>query len=350
MKAFLRALVWLFLFTLLVVGSAAGYLYREYQSFLQQPLTIPDSGVEVLISKGSAYPSIIRQLEAAGMTRSSWHWRLLGRLRSDSPEGRYQAGEYRFLPGLNPSQVLDRIAAGDVVHYSFTIIEGWTVRQMRLALAELPRLERVTGNWSEAELADALGIVTQHPDANILEGWFLPASYDYHRGHTDLDILRRAHRAMQQALEQSWQQRAGDLPYQNPYELLTMASIVEKETGLPDERDQVAGVFVRRLHKGMRLQTDPTIIYGLGAAFDGNLKRIHLRTDGPYNSYTRHGLPPSPIALPGVEALEAAAHPADGTALYFVATGDGGHVFSSTLAEHERNVDRYQRKRKPKSK
>ena len=335
------------LFTLLLITgvAAAVWLYRDYQNFLETPLRIAEPGITLVIEPGTSYPAMVGQLATAGLTTKNWHWRVLGRLRQGTALGSYQAGEYFFASGSLPGQVLDRIAVGDVVRYSYTVVEGWSVRQLRQTLAELPRLQRLTTDWSDAQLAAELGLPAGEEITNPLEGWFLPATYDYHYGHSDLDLLQRAHRAMREALDQAWAGRADNLPYDNPYDLLTMASIVEKETGLPDERDQVAGVFVRRLHKGMRLQTDPTIIYGLGAAFDGNLRRVHLRTDGPYNTYTRHGLPPSPIALPGREALAAAAHPAAGDALFFVATGNGGHAFSATLAEHERNVDRYQRRR-----
>lgn len=339
---------------LVAVGA---WLYQDFNRFRSQALNIPAAGLELYIAHGSSYTAIVRQLAENDVTEASWHWRLLGRLRRDQGRDGYQAGEYRFASGLVPDTLLDQLASGDVVHYAFSMIEGWTVSQMRKKLAEMPRLEHVTIDWSDQQLAEALGITALSDDSNqpvakvednILEGWFLPASYDYHLGHTDLDILKRAHTAMRNALEEIWAERDESLPYARPYDLLTMASIVEKETGLPEERPAVAGVFVRRLRKGMRLQTDPTIIYGLGSSFDGNLKRIHLRTDGPYNTYTRHGLPPTPIALVGVAALKAAAHPEPGKALYFVATGDGGHVFSNTLNEHERNVDRYQRRRRSK--
>lgn len=339
---------WILAIILIVVavGGTAAYLYTDFQNFMQRPLAISADDETLLIPHGSSYSAMVRQLAERNYTQLSWHWRVLGKLRQEQGRAQYQAGEYQLNVGATPNQVLDQIVDGDVVHRSFTIIEGWTAARMRQELAEVPAILRVTADWDDARLAAELGISAQHPDANILEGWFLPASYDYHRGHSDLDVLKRAHAAMQTALDSAWSAREEGLPYQNPYELLTMASIVEKETGKASERPEVAGVFVRRLHKGMRLQTDPTIIYGLGAAFDGNLKRIHLRTDGPYNTYTRFGLPPSPIALLGEAALTAAAHPAEGESLYFVATGDGGHVFSKTLAEHERNVDRYQRRRK----
>ncbi|GAB4198354.1 MAG: endolytic transglycosylase MltG [Wenzhouxiangellaceae bacterium] len=337
----MRWLIGLLLVIMLMAAAVGAWGYREYQQFLQQPLTIAEEAPVISISPGSSYTAIVNQLRAAGMTDASWQWRLLGRLR----QGTYQAGEYRLRSGQTPVQVLDQIAAGAVVHYYFTIIEGWTVAQLRQQLAELPKLTMIARDWSDERLADELGIEAHNADGNRLEGWFLPASYDYHLGHSDLDLLQRAHQAMTQALAQAWQQRQPELPLTSPYELLTLASIVEKETGVPDERSAIAGVFIRRLKQGMRLQTDPTIIYGLGAAFDGNLRRVHLRTDNPYNTYTRHGLPPSPIALPGSDALLAAGQPAAGEALFFVATGNGGHAFSATLAEHERNVDRYQRKR-----
>lgn len=338
----MRWLLRLSLMLMLTLSAILFYFYVEYQSFNKQELNLPETGMTVLFQSGMSYPAMIKKLEAQGVTHFDWRWRVLGRLHQQS----YQAGEYHLEPGLKPLDLLNRLHQGRVFRHQFTIIEGWTVAQLRQALAELPRLRIETTDWDQARLSKALGIVYDDTITAPLEGWFLPETYDYGYGDSDFDLLQRAHRAMLDALNDVWQSRDPSLPYQTPLQLLTMASIVEKETAVADERAQVAGVFVRRLQKGMRLQTDPTIIYGLGASFDGNLKRIHLRTDNPYNTYTRHGLPPTPIALPGRAALEAAVAPADGNSLFFVATGDGRHVFSANLAEHERNVDRYQRRRR----
>ena len=225
-----------------------------------------------------------------------------------------------------------------MVRHAVRLIEGWSWRR---ALAEIQSHPLVkTTVESPAEVARALELPTPDP-----EGWFLPATYDFRRGATDIALLEMAHRAMVERLERVWPERSGGLPYRDPYEALILASIVEKETAVPEERPRVAGVFVRRLQRGMRLQADPTVIYGLGERFDGNLTRRDLRRDSPYNTYRRGGLPPTPIALPGAAAIHAALHPASGDELFFVATGEGRHVFSNTLAEHRKAVDAWQRRR-----
>ncbi len=236
--------------------------------------------------------------------------------------------------------MLDRIVAGRVIQYPLTIVEGWTFRQLRQALAAHPQLTQTLAGLSDAEIMARLGRPGAHP-----EGWFLPDTYHFPKGFTDEAFLRRALTAMEQRLTQVWERRAPDTPLNDPYQALVLASIIEKETGVAAERAEIAGVFARRLRLGMRLQTDPTVIYGLGEAFDGNLRRRDLEADTPYNTYTRPGLPPTPIALPGLAALEAAAQPAAGDALYFVADGQGGHVFSRTLEEHHRAVRRYQQRK-----
>ncbi|MDX1381368.1 MAG: endolytic transglycosylase MltG, partial [Xanthomonadales bacterium] len=238
--------------------------------------------------------------------------------------------------GLKPAELLARLASGDVIRYRFTIVEGWTVRQMLAALRDDPVLEQTLPNAAEPDWQAVIGADFEHP-----EGWFLPETYQFVRGDRDVDLLARAHGAMQAALDEAWDARADDLPVAEPYELLILASIVEKETGVPAERAEVAGVLVRRLQRGMRLEVDPSVIYGMGDAYDGNIRRADLARDTPYNTYTRHGLPPTPIALPGRAALLATAQPADGDALYFVADGSGGHTFSATYEEHQRAVRRW---------
>ena len=228
--------------------------------------------------------------------------------------------------------------AGKVLQHRVTIIEGWNIRQLRAALKRADPLLHTTDDLDDAALMQRLGFGGQHP-----EGRFLPETHIYQRGDSDVDVLKRAHAAMEKALDEAWQSRAPDLPINTPYELLTLASIIEKETALASERPQIAGVFMRRLQIGMRLQTDPTVIYGIGAAYDGNIRRRDLTTDTPYNTYTRAGLTPTPIAMPSRDALMAAAQPAAGDALYFVAVGDGSgaHVFSSSLDQHNAAVARY---------
>jgi UPF0755 protein len=252
---------------------------------------------------------------------------------------RLQAGEYALTPGLTPPALLERIVAGQVIQYPLTVVEGWTFRQLRQALAAHPKLVQTLAGLSDAEIMTRLGRPGDHP-----EGRFLPDTYHFPAGFTDAAFLRRALTAMDQRLADLWKRRSPAAPLQEPYQALILASIIEKETGMAAERAEIAGVFARRLRQGMRLQTDPTVIYGLGEAFDGNLRRRDLETDTPYNTYTRAGLPPTPIALPGLAALEAAVNPADGDTLYFVADGEGGHVFSRTLEEHNRAVRRYQLK------
>ncbi|GIX21291.1 MAG: hypothetical protein KatS3mg121_0074 [Gammaproteobacteria bacterium] len=262
-------------------------------------------------------------------------------LRVRDLDGRLKAGEYTVRPGERLVDLVDRIARGEVSLHAFTIVEGWTFAQLRRALRDSPLFTPTLAGLDDAAVMAALGRPGRHP-----EGWFLPETYHVARGSSDRVLLERALEAMERALEAVWAGRDPDLPLRDPYELLILASIVEKETAVPDERPLIAAVFVNRLRRGMRLQTDPTVIYGLGEAFDGNLRRADLRRDTPYNTYTRNGLPPTPIALPGRAALEAAAHPADSDVLYFVARGDGRHHFSRTLAEHNAAVDRYQRRRR----
>jgi UPF0755 protein len=244
-----------------------------------------------------------------------------------------KAGEYRLEPGMTPPDLLGKLARGEVIQYRFTIVEGWTLQQLLAALATDPLLGEAMPAAESRAWLEALV-----PDHANPEGWFLPETYLYTRGDSYLDVLRRSYQAMRNALDHAWGARVADHPAATPYELLVLASIIEKETALDEERGDVSGVFVRRLQKGIRLQTDPTVIYGLGAGFDGDIRNRDLTTDSPYNTYMRPGLPPTPIALPGRASLLAAARPAPGDALYFVADGSGGHTFSATLEEHQKAV------------
>ncbi|MCG6871102.1 MAG: endolytic transglycosylase MltG [Gammaproteobacteria bacterium] len=258
-------------------------------------------------------------------------------LRGDA--GRIRAGEYRIESG-NVRQLLDQLVSGAVVAWHFTLVEGWTFAQLRKALAAEDKLKNTLGaEISDAELMKRLGRAGLHP-----EGRFFPDTYQYTRGTPDQALLERAAARMDAVLAELWPERAPGLPLETPYEALILASIVEKETGLATERPLIAGVFINRLRRNMRLQTDPTVIYGLGAAFDGNLRRRDLEADTPYNTYTRTGLPPTPIALAGREAIVAVLHPADTKALYFVARGDGSHEFSQTLEQHNEAVIQFQLK------
>ena len=325
-------LIALLVAVLLLAGGAAAWSAWE-------ALDAPGPAAEdvvVEVPQGASLARIASRLQAAGVVRHARLFEWYG--RATGVAGQVRAGEYRIPARSTPRQVMAQLVGGEVVLHSLTIVEGWTFRQMRAAIEAHPAVRVTTDGLSGEEIMARLGQPDQHP-----EGWFLPETYRFPLGTADLEIMRLAHEAMRRALEAAWAQRRDPLPLESPYEALILASIIEKESGLADERPQIAGVFVRRLERGMRLQTDPTVIYGAGPDFEGRLRRVHLDTDTPYNTYTRAGLPPTPIALPGRSALLAAVQPADGKALFFVATGhpDGSHVFSETLEEHNRAVQRY---------
>jgi UPF0755 protein len=325
-----KGLIWAIAVLLVLAAGIAAVGWRSYQTFLQTPLELPADGLVFELSPGTSGNELVRQLGTLGVTRAGWQWRLLMRLEPAV----YRAGEYRLRSGLLPPELLGLLSSGKVIQHRFTLVEGWNFRQLAAALARDPVLVHDLDfdfPGQRAQVESLFGL--EHP-----EGWFLPETYLFVRGDSDRDILQRAYAAMRQALEQAWADRADDLPLSSPYELLILASIVEKETALDSERARIAGVFVQRLRKGMRLQTDPTVIYGLGESFDGDIRSRDLKTDTPYNTYTRHGLPPTPIAMPGRESLRAAARPEEGDALYFVADGEGGHTFSRTLEEHREAV------------
>ncbi|MEE4659330.1 MAG: endolytic transglycosylase MltG [Halieaceae bacterium] len=297
----------------------------------------PAPGVQdiLLVGSGASLSTIAAQLAEKDVLRWPRLWTLAARLQG--LDARVQRGEYSLVTARSPRQLLQMLVAGDVVTYSVTLAEGLNFRQAFELVQQQEALAKVLTGPEDKALLSVIA-PQEHP-----EGWFFPDTYVFRRGETDLDILRQAHRRMRTALAEAWTDREEGLPYREPYEALIMASIVEKETGLPAERGQIAGVFVRRLQRGMRLQTDPTVIYGLGPDFDGNLRKKHLADDtNLYNTYRHKGLPPTPIALPGREALAAAVRPVQGSALYFVARGDGSHQFSTTLAEHESAVRQYQ--------
>eukprot|EP00163_Fabomonas_tropica_P026327 TRINITY_DN4791_c0_g2_i1.p1 TRINITY_DN4791_c0_g2~~TRINITY_DN4791_c0_g2_i1.p1 ORF type:complete len:326 (-),score=34.79 TRINITY_DN4791_c0_g2_i1:1046-2023(-) len=305
---------------------------------LDRPITLQEP-LLFNVPSGAAFSQIARKLEREGLVADSLWLRLYGRL---SPEqARIKAGEYEFSDGMTPKTMVEAMVAGDTKHWSIQFIEGWTFRDMRAALAQSPRLNQETADWSDEEIMDALGAEGEHP-----EGRFFPDTYLFISSESDLDLIRRAYKKMSDVLTEEWAGREEGLPYASPYEALIMASIVERETGAPHEREQVAGVFVRRLEKGMRLQTDPTVIYGMGDKYKGRIGSRDLRTYTPYNTYRINGLPPTPIALPGREAIHAALNPDDGEALYFVARGDGTHKFSRTLREHQKAVREFQLNRR----
>ncbi|MGE7136381.1 endolytic transglycosylase MltG [Luteibacter sp. NPDC031894] len=328
------------LLVVLIAAIAAGsWLWFDWARFAGTPLAVPSTGQSIDVVRGASFKDIVRDLRARKVTRGSpLYWRLLAMQMRAS--GRLHAGEYALRPGMTPRDLLADMATGKVMQRNFTIVDGWTFSDLRRALAAVDTLTHDTAGVDGAELMKRLGAEGDDP-----EGRFLPETYAYVKGDTDSSILKRAYVAMTKTLDAAWTGRAQDLPLATPYEALILASIVEKETGRADERPRIAGVFVRRLQLRMLLQTDPTVIYGMGSAYAGNIHRSDLTTDSPYNTYTRVGLPPTPIALPGRAAIQAALHPAEGKELYFVARGDGSHVFSSTLEQHNRAVACYQLKR-----
>ena len=319
---------------LLLAGMGAGVLWQWWHTSAPgQP------GQVITIAEGSSLSAVARDLERAELLRWPRAWTTIARLQGR--DARIHRGEYRFDSDITPGQLLDALVEGKVISYSVTLPEGITLAEAIGILQSQAALKSVLDGTADARL---MAMVSPHM---ALEGLFFPDTYQFVRGDTDLDILRTAHRRLQSELDEAWNSRDVGLPYQSPYDALIMASIVEKETGVPAERGEIAGVFVRRLEKRMRLQTDPTVIYGLGEGFDGNLRRRHLDDEGnPYNTYRHHGLPPTPIALAGRAALQAAVHPEAGSALYFVAKGDGSHVFSETLEQHTAAVRQYQLKRR----
>jgi len=326
------------LIVLMVAAATSAGLWHQYQQFLQTPLQIKTSGLVILVEPGSNIRSVIAKLEQQGATRLDWRWRLLSRLKQVT----IKAGEYAIRPGLSPPGLLNLLDNGKVVSYRFTIVEGWTVKHLLSVMRLDPILEH--NIETIAELEGLAGLPTGNP-----EGWFLPETYMFTRGDSDLDILRRAYNAMLDSLELVWASRDTGLPYETQYQLLIMASIIERETSLGSERADIAGVFVRRLREHWKLETDPTVIYGMGEAYQGNIRRRDLKTDTPYNTYTRHGLPPTPISLAGLASLQAAAHPAAGEAMFFVADGQGGHTFSITLEAHNKAVKQLIKRSKEKT-
>jgi UPF0755 protein len=332
---------WRVLLLLLLLGLAAllAFGWYDFSRFGGTPLTVQSQGDSIEVDRGTPFKEIVRQLRRRGISSGSpFYWRALAtRMRVS---GRLHAGEYALRAGMTPRDLLGAMAAGKVMQRNFTIVDGWSFADLRRALAAVPTLRHDSAELDDADLMSRIGAAGEMP-----EGRFLPETYAYIKGDGDLAMLKRAHAALQKALDAAWDKRAADLPLATPYEALILASIVEKETGRPDERPRIAGVFVRRLKLGIMLQTDPTVIYGMGATYGGNIHKSDLTADTPYNTYTRAGLPPTPIAMPGRAAIEAAVHPADGKELYFVSRGDGSHVFSSTLEEHNRAVACYQMKR-----
>lgn len=334
-----KALVVTILVPAVMLAAICTYVVLQYERFMSQPLQ-SDTAFVYAVEPGSNLRAISEDLKQQGLSDfPPVYLQVYGRLTQQAHK--IKAGEYQIEPGTNLPQFLELLVSGKVIMNALTIVEGMTTKELLSAVHAHPKIVNTLEARDIEALMSSLGA-----EEKAEEGWFLPETYHFPSGTTDVDFLKRAYQQMQAALAEAWEQRDEDLPYKSPYEALIMASIIEKETGIAEERPEIAGVFVRRLQKGMRLQTDPTVIYGMGDKFDGNLRRTDLRTDTPYNTYTRHGLPPTPICLPSIESIHAALHPADGNSLYFVATGEEGrHVFSATLKQHNKAVRRYQLKR-----
>jgi UPF0755 protein len=327
----LRLLSLFLVAALLAAAAATGYAWW----FMTSPIPLAEDKVAFTIAPGSGLRAATRQMTAAGIRVQPLAFEALGRFEGKALE--IKAGSYELSRGARPADLLDKITRGDFALAEVRFIEGWTFRQLREALDAHGDLRHETRGLAEAEIMRRIG-------AGDLpaEGWFFPDTYRFAKQSPDLDVLKAAHAAMRKHLVAAWERRAPETPLRSEHEALILASIVEKETGRPEDRGRIAGVFVNRLRAGMRLQTDPTVIYGLGSRFDGNLRRRDLETDTPWNTYTRDGLPPTPIAMPGLASLEAATRPEPTDALYFVARGDGSSEFSRSLSDHNRAVRKYQ--------
>ena len=330
----MKKLITVFIFAIIV---SSVWMWTSYQQALDAPLNIEGDELNYSIKSGSSLSAVVYDLHKKKIINHPRY--LLWYARLNGLANEMKAGDYRLSKNLKTIEFLDNIFSGKVIQYSITIIEGWSFLQLLEAINKHPQINHTLDKLSEKEIMDKLGLSDIHH-----EGQFLPDTYYFPKQLTDLEFLKRAYLSLQAVLKEEWGKRAAGLIYKNPYEALIMASIVEKETGLASEREQIAGVFLRRLNIRMRLQTDPTVIYGMGDKYKGNIRKRDLLRDTPYNTYRRRGLPPTPIALPGRKAIYAALHPTDGDALYFVSRGDGSHVFSATLKEHNNAVIKYQLK------
>jgi UPF0755 protein len=331
----LRKLFWWFTTIFFIAAVSLILAFQSYHSFLHGSLQVTEEGALLTVKPGDSVQSIARNLQSRNIIDSALYLQIYARLNGLA--GRIHVGDYALTSKLTPIELFDHLIKGKVMQYSLTVVEGWTFHQMLAAVHNHEHIIATLKGLSDDEIMARLGYPNQHP-----EGWFFPDTYYFPRATTDLDFLKRAHSTMGKQLAAAWAQRAANIPLQTPYQALILASIIEKETGHSNERDRISGVFTRRLQKSMLLQTDPTVIYGLGEAFDGNLKRRDLKIDTPYNTYIHEGLPPTPIALPGTQSLLAAVQPATGKELYFVSRGDGSHQFSDNLKEHNLAIRKYQ--------
>jgi len=331
-----RTLVKLCAAAIVALVLGAGLAYYAADNWYRAPLARVTAPQVLEVPPGAPLTTVAQALAARGILEHPRLWALIA--RRDGLASRIRAGEYSIAPGTSPAALLDQLVEGRVVLHPVTLVEGWTFAAALAAIQANPVIQKTRSAGPDAALMAALGSPGVAP-----EGQLFPDTYLVPRGATDLEVLKLAHARLKERLATAWLERRPDLPLASPYEVLILASIIEKETGAPDERSRIAAVFVNRLRRGMRLQTDPTVIYGMGAAYEGNIRRRDLTTDTPYNTYTRDGLPPTPIALPGAAALAAAVQPLDTDELYFVASGrgDGRHDFSRTLEEHNAAVGRY---------
>lgn len=328
--------------SIFIILVLSGWMWSTYQQALDNSLSIDSSELDYSIKSGSSLSAVIYDLANKKIIKHPRY--LLWYARLNGLSNKMKMGDYRLTNKLTTKEFLDDIFSGKVIQFSLTIIEGWSFQQLLDAINKHPQIKHTIGNLSKQEIMTKLDLAGIH-----YEGQFLPDTYHFPKQLTDVEFLKRAYDSMQSVLKEEWNNRAVGLLYKNSYEALIMASIVEKETGQASERQQISGVFIRRLEKRMRLQTDPTVIYGMGDKYKGNIRKRDLLRDTPYNTYRRRGLPPTPIALPGRDAIYAALHPADGDALYFVSRGDGSHVFSATLKEHNNAVIKYQLKGRVRS-
>ncbi len=331
-----KRVVKLGLLLVIAIVLVAGWWWLSLNQYLDEPLPLQES-YSYELKPGSNYIRVVNELSEAGLITEARYLRWYGRLTGKARQ--IKAGEYAIPAGMTARQLLEMLISGKVRQYALTLVEGWNFRQVMQAVDDHPSLEHTLQGMSNEAIMERLGHPGEHP-----EGRFLPDTYHFPKNLSDVAFLKRAYTAMASVLAQEWESRAVGLPFETPYDALILASIVEKETGLASERQAIAGVFVRRLNKRMRLQTDPTVIYGMGERYKGNIRKSDLQEDTPYNTYRRAGLPPTPIAMPGRDAIHATMHPDNSKSIYFVARGDGSHQFSATLEEHNDAVIKYQLK------
>ncbi|RMN90685.1 hypothetical protein ALQ50_02745 [Pseudomonas coronafaciens pv. coronafaciens] len=334
----IRKLLVLLETAVVLAGLLLGFAFWQQNKALEQPLKVAQEQL-LDVPAGSTPTGVLNRLQADGVISDAFWLRLYWRFNLSGQS--LHSGEYRMVPGMNAKGLFDVWKRKEVVQYSLTLVEGWNFRQVRAALAKQAKLDQTLAGLSDSELMAKIG----HPDV-FPEGRFFPDTYRYVRGMTDAELLKQAYSRLEEVLDEEWRAKSPEAPYSTPYQALIMASLVEKETGVPQERGQIAGVFVRRLKLGMQLQTDPTVIYGMGERYNGKLTRADLKEATPYNTYMIAGMPPTPISLVGREAIHAALNPVPGSSLYFVAKGDGSHVFSDDLDAHNAAVRDYQLKRR----